>query len=96
MDIESLLQEKIKQKQLAKLGKLGDQRVKLTRDKITDPSALGSGALASMVNSPGDEKVIKAAAKGVKEAVAQVKSGNLEDLEEILVNQVYVLNALFQ
>ena len=95
MDIESLVQEKIKQKQLAKIAKSENRRVKITADEITDPTVLGSGAIASMINVPGDEKAIAAAAKGVKETVAQVKSGNLEDLEEILVNQVYVLNTLF-
>lgn len=95
MDIESLLQEKIKQKELAKIAKSEDRRVKITADEITDPTVLGSRAISSMINAAGDEKVIAAAAKGVKETVAQVKSSNLEELEEILVNQVYVLNTLF-
>ena len=87
MDVESLLQEKITSKQLAKLAKSEDRRVKITADKITAPTVLGSGTVASMLNASGDEKVITAAAKGVKETVAQVKSGNLEELEAILVNQ---------
>ena len=47
------------------------------------------------MDSGDNESAVDAAKDGVEETLTKVKSGNLEDLEAILVNQVYVLNGLF-
>jgi hypothetical protein len=88
MDIEALIQQKLQ-------SKAGNKKNYTPLNKITDPSALDSGAIASIMDSDDNVKVVNAAKDGVEETLSKVKSGNLEDLEAILVNQVYVLNGLF-
>jgi len=95
MDIQALIQQKIKSQELSKAAKAGSKKTSIPLNKITDPSALGSGAIASIMERGDNSKAINAAFDGVERTLSKVKSGNLEDLEEILVNQVYVLNGLF-
>ena len=95
MNIQALIQQKIQSKELSKAAKAGSKKTSIPLNKITDPSALGSGAIASIMDSGDNVKVVNAAKDGVEETLFKVKSGNLEDLEAILVNQVYVLNGLF-
>jgi hypothetical protein len=95
MDIQALIQQKLQSKAISKAAKAGSQKTSIPLNKITDPSALGSGAIASIMDSGDNVKVVNAAKDGVEETLSKVKSGNLEDLEAILVNQVYVLNGLF-
>ena len=47
MDIQALIQQKIKSKELSKAVKAGNKKTSIPLNKITDPSALGSGAIAS-------------------------------------------------
>ena len=47
------------------------------------------------MDSGNNTKAVDAAFDGVEETLSKVKLGNLEDLEAILVNQVFVLNGLF-
>ena len=107
MDLQALIQQKIQSKELltaAKAAKAGSKKTSIPLNKITDPTTLGSGAIsrsevaepiASIMDSGDNVKVVNAAKDGVEETLAKVKSGNLEDLSAILVNQVYVLNGLF-
>ncbi|MDJ0594493.1 MAG: hypothetical protein QNJ72_31710 [Pleurocapsa sp. MO_226.B13] len=95
MDIQALLQQKIQSKELSKAVKASSKKTSIPLNKITDPSALGSGVIASIMDSGDNIKAVNAAKDGIEETLTKVKSGNLEDLEEILVNQVYVLNGLF-
>ncbi|MDJ0634672.1 MAG: hypothetical protein QNJ34_15900 [Xenococcaceae cyanobacterium MO_188.B29] len=95
MDIQALIQQKLQSKELSKAAKAGSKKTSIPLNKITDPSALGSGAIASIMDSGDNVKVVDAAKDRVEETLFKVKSGNLEDLEAILVNQVYVLNGLF-
>jgi len=95
MDIQALLQQKLQSQELSKAAKAGRKKTSIPLEKITDPSALGSGAIASIMERGDNSKAINAAKDGVEETLSKVKSGNLEDLEAILVNQVYVLNGLF-
>ena len=95
MDIQALLQQKIQSKELSKAAKASRNKTSIPLNKITDPSSLGSGAIASIMDSGDNTKAVDAAKDGVEETLSKVKSGNLEDLESILVNQVYVLNGLF-
>jgi hypothetical protein len=95
MDLQALIQQKLQSKAISKATKAGSKNNSIPLNKITDPSALGSGAIASIMDSGDNESVVNAAKDGVEETLFKVKSGNLEDLEAILVNQVYVLNGLF-
>ena len=95
MDIQALIQQKIKSQELSKAAKAGSKKTSIPLEKITDPSVLGSGAIASIMDSDNNSQATNAAQEGVEETLSKVKSGNLEDLEAILVNQVYVLNGLF-
>ena len=95
MDLQALIQQKIQSKELSKAAKAGSKKTSIPLNKITDPSTLGSGAIASIMDYGDNVKAVNAAKDGVEETLAKVKSRNLEDLEAILVNQVYVLNGLF-
>lgn len=95
MDLQNLLQQKIQSKELSKAAKASNKKTSIPLNKITDPIALGSGAIASIMDSGNNTKAVDAAKDGVEETLSKVRSGNLEDLESILVNQVYVLNGLF-
>jgi hypothetical protein len=95
MDIQALIQQKLQEEAISKAAKTGSKKTSIPLNKITDPSALGSGAIASIMDSGDNAEVVNAAKDGVEETLFKVKSGNLEDLEAILVNQVYVLNGLF-
>lgn len=95
MDLQALIQQEIQSKELSKAAKASSKKTSVPLDKITDPSTLGSGAIASIMERGDNTKAVDAAKDGVEETLSKVKSGNLEDLESILVNQVYVLNGLF-
>ncbi len=83
MNLQNLVQQKLQEKALSKAAKKGSKRTSIPLNKITDPSTLGSGALASIMDSDNNESVRDAAQDGVEKTLAQVKSGNLEDLEAI-------------
>lgn len=95
MDLQALLQQKIQSNELSEAVKASSKKTSIPLNKITDPSTLGSGAIAGVMDSGDNTKAVNAAFDGVEETLSKVKSGNLEDLESILVNQVYVLNGLF-
>ena len=95
MDQQNLIQPKLQSQELLTAAQADSQKTSIPLNKITDPSTLGSGALASIMDSGDNKSVVNAAQDGVEETLIKVKSGNLEDLEAILVNQVYVLNGLF-
>ena len=75
--------------------KENSQKNSIPVNEIINPSVLGSTAIASVMGKKQSQSVRDAAKASVEETLSKVKAGNLEDLEAILVNQVYVLNSLF-
>ena len=72
--------------------KENSQKNSIPVNEIINPSVLGSTAIASVMGKKQSQSVRDAALKSVDSTLSKVKAGNLEDLEAILVNQVYVLN----
>ncbi len=54
-----------------------------------------SFAIADISGASGNNKVVADICESLEATVARVKSGNLEELEEMLVSQAFVLNNLF-
>ena len=75
--------------------KENSQKNSIPVNEIINPSVLGSTAIASVMGKSQSQSVRDAARHSVESTLSKVKAGNLEDLEAILVNQVYVLNSLF-
>ena len=98
MSLEESLEELIRKTQERPERKIlrgEDGKQFICSKTLTDSPALASIAIADLAGASGNNQVVADMAESLEATIARVKSGNLEELEAMLVSQAFVLNNLF-